>query len=61
MWLRILGAVVLGLFLYIGATLMCLHIFTGSSQMVVFIRTALPVAIAVIVVGIAAMGIFNHA
>jgi hypothetical protein len=59
-WLRALGSVLLGLFLYIGATLMFNNIITGTSDVATFGQTAVPVAIGVITVGIAAITLFSH-
>ena len=46
--------------MYAGSTLMVNNVITGTSQSALFAQTAIPPVIAAVVVGIAAMGMFNH-
>lgn len=60
MWLKLLSAVVIGLFMYVGASLMFNNIITSTSQSATLARNVIPPVVAVVVVGITAMGMFNH-
>lgn len=60
MWIRALASIVLGLFFYVGSSLMFNNIITGTSQSAIITRQVTPVAIACVVVTIAAIGLFHH-
>lgn len=60
MWLRALGAIILGLMLYVGAALMFANIITGTSQSEQFTRNVVPMIIGGVTVGIAGMALFHH-
>lgn len=60
MWLKLLGAVLAGGFMYVMASLLFNNIITGTSQSAVFTQSVVPPVIGAVTVGISAMGLFNH-
>lgn len=60
MWLRALAAVLIGGFMYVGASFMFNNIITGTSQSAVLTKDFVPAVIGVVTVGVAAMGLFHH-
>lgn len=60
MWLRALAAVLIGGFMYVGASFMFNNIITGTSQSATLTRDFVPAVIGAVTVGIAAMGLFHH-